>query len=87
MASKPRGTLYIGTTSNLPARVWQHKTKATDGFTAKYDVNTLVWYEVHDTMSAAIEREKALKNWKRLWKFRLIEEMNPEWQDLYQTIL
>ncbi|MCY4575456.1 MAG: GIY-YIG nuclease family protein [Chloroflexi bacterium] len=87
MASEPRGTLYIGTTSNLPARVWQHKTEATDGFTAKYGVKSLVWYETHDDMTAAISREKALKNWQRVWKFRLIEEMNPEWQDLYQSIL
>ena len=87
MASEPRGTLYIGTTSNLPARVWQHKTEATDGFTAKHGVKSLVWYEVHDEMTSAIQREKALKNWQRVWKFRLIEEMNPEWQDLYESIL
>ena len=87
MASKPQGTLYVGTTSNLPARVWQHKSEEMGGFTALYGVKTLVWYEVHESMGSAIQREKALKNWHRAWKLRLIEEMNPEWQDLYELIL
>ena len=87
MASQPRGTIYIGTTANLPGRVWQHKTGAMGGFTAKYNVKTLVWYEVHDEMNSAIQREKAIKNWQRAWKFRLIEETNPDWQDLYESIL
>ena len=83
LANKPLGTLYIGVTSNLPQRIWQHKNKVTKGFTEKYNLNTLVWYEVHEEMISAIQREKALKAWKREWKIRIVEEMNPLWRDLY----
>ena len=83
LTNKPLGTLYIGVTSNLPQRVWQHKNKVTKGFTEKYSLNKLVWYEVHEEMMSAIEREKTLKAWKREWKIRIIEEMNPLWRDLY----
>ncbi len=83
MASKPYGTLYIGVTSDLPKRVYEHKSKAIKGFTAKYDVTSLVYYEKHCSMEAAITREKQLKEWKREWKIRIIEENNPNWFDLY----
>ena len=86
LTNKPRGTLYIGVTSNLPQRIWQHKNKVTKGFTEKHKLNKLVWYEVHDNMMSAIEREKALKAWKREWKIRIIEEMNPTWGDLYDDL-
>ena len=82
LTNKPRGTLYIGVTSNLPQRIWQHKNKVTKGFTEKHKLNKLVWYELHDNMMSAIEREKALKAWKREWKIRVVEEMNPTWGDL-----
>ena len=68
-------------------RVWQHKNNLADGFTKKYDVHTLVWYEVHPTMESAITREKQLKEWHRKWKLRLIEESNPKWEDLYTEII
>ena len=87
LASKRNGTLYIGVTSELAKRVWQHKNNVVDGFTKRYSVHQLVWYELHETMESAIEREKALKNWKRLWKLALIERSNPGWQDLYETIV
>ena len=87
LASKRNGTLYIGVTSDLVQRVWQHKNNLADGFTKKYDVHTLVWYEVHPTMESAITREKQLKEWHRKWKLRLIEETNPKWEDLYTEII
>ena len=87
LASAPRGTLYIGVTSNLPARIWQHKHNQVDGFTKKYRVHTLAWYEVHDGMESAILREKSLKAWKREWKLELVETVNPVWRDLYSDIL
>ncbi|MFM9912000.1 MAG: GIY-YIG nuclease family protein [Methylophilaceae bacterium] len=86
MASSRNGTLYIGVTSNLVARVWQHKNNAVEGFTEKYEAHLLVWYESHENMESAISREKALKKWNRVWKLRLIEEFNPEWQDLYDQL-
>tara|TARA_B110000902_G_C13960065_1_gene457070 strand:+ start:353 stop:643 length:291 start_codon:yes stop_codon:yes gene_type:complete len=86
LTNKPRGTLYIGVTSNLPQRIWQHKNKVTKGFTEKHKLNKLVWYELHDNMMSAIEREKALKAWKREWKIRVVEEMNPTWGDLYDDL-
>lgn len=86
MASKPKGTLYIGVTSNLPQRIWQHKNEVVDGFTKKYFTHTLVYYEVHETMESAIVREKQLKHFKREWKIELIDEQNPDWKDLYDTI-
>ena len=87
LGSTPRGTLYIGVTSHLQQRIWQHKHDLVEGFTRKYRVHTLVWYEVHDTMESAIRREKAMKAWKRLWKLRLIENTNPDWRDLYPDLL
>jgi putative endonuclease len=87
LASKRRGTLYVGVTSDLVKRIWEHKTDVIVGFTKRYEIHQLVWYESHTTMESAIEREKALKKWKRAWKLELIETNNPEWQDLYDTIL
>jgi putative endonuclease len=86
LASQRRGTLYIGTTSNLVQRIWQHKNNLVEGFTQKYNVHLLVWYETADSPLAAITREKQLKKWNRAWKFRLIEEMNTDWKDLYDDI-
>jgi putative endonuclease len=74
----------VGVTSKLAQRVWQHKSNLTEGFTKRYGVHTLVWYEVHATMESAIAREKAIKEWKRAWKIALIEKSNPEWRDLYE---
>ena len=82
LANRPYGTLYIGVTSNLPVRVWQHKQDLVQGFSSNYGVHRLVWYEMHATMYAAISREKQLKHWKRSWKIRLAREMNPHWHDL-----
>jgi len=87
LASQRNGTLYIGVTSNLIKRVWEHKNDLAEGFTKLYGVHTLVWYEVHEDMVSAIDREKALKEWKREWKLELIEAMNPEWRDLYEDLL
>jgi len=83
LASRRNGTLYIGVTSDLPQRVTLHKQDLIEGFTTKYGVHRLVYYEMHPTMDAAILREKRLKEWRRLWKIRLIESMNPEWIDLF----
>lgn len=87
LASKPNGTLYIGMTSNLVKRVYEHKQKVVAGFTKKYDVDRLVYYEAHDTVDDAALREVRMKAWKRQWKINLIEKTNPEWKDLYETIL
>jgi putative endonuclease len=86
LASGRNGTLYIGVTSDLLKRVWQHKSHAAEGFSHRYNVHLLVWYELHPTMESAILREKTLKGWKRLWKNRLIEGENPDWCDLYPTL-
>jgi putative endonuclease len=86
LASRKHGTLYIGVTSDLVRRVYEHKAKFLPGFTAKYGVDRLVWYEVYDDPTNAITREKELKKWRRAWKIRLIEEMNPAWNDLYDEI-
>lgn len=86
LASTRHGTLYIGVTSNLPQRVWQHREHFVDGFTKRYGVTRLVYYEVHDTMESAIRREKQMKLWKRDWKIELIERQNPDWLDLYEQI-
>ena len=83
LASNPYGTLYVGVTSDLVKRVWQHKNSLCEGFTKKHKVHKLVWFELHDRMYSALEREKNLKNWKRAWKIRLIERSNPDWHDLY----
>jgi len=84
LASKRNGTLYIGVTSDLNARIWQHKEKTAQGFTAKYGVDKLVYCEQFARIDEAITQEKRLKNWKRQWKLDLIEEANPDWRDLYQ---
>ena len=86
MASKRNGTLYIGVTSDLIKRVWQHKNNAAEGFTSKYGVHDLVYYEQHENAESAINREKQMKKWHREWKLNLIEEQNPEWKDLYEEI-
>jgi putative endonuclease len=87
LASKRNGTLYTGVTSNLLKRVSEHKNNLVEGFTSKYGVHTLVWYELHDSMDSAIQREKAIKNWKRVWKLKVIEKMNSRWHDLYSDLL
>ncbi len=86
LASKKNGTLYVGVTSNLIQRIWQHKSSLVEGFTQKYTVHTLVYYEKHDCVESAIKREKRLKLWKRQWKIELIEKENPLWIDLYGAI-
>ena len=86
LASGRHGTLYVGVTNDLARRVYEHKTKIIKGFTSQYDVNRLVWYETYGQISDAIAREKELKKWRRDWKIRLIEEMNPEWEDLYLVL-
>ena len=86
LASKRNGTLYVGVTSNLKQRVYQHKEKLIDGFTKKYKVDILVYYELHDRNDTAITREKQIKKWNRQWKLNLIEKMNPEWKDLYYEL-
>ena len=87
LASQRKGTLYTGVTSCLVKRVWEHRNNLVDGFTRQYGVHALVWYELHDTMISAIQREKAIKNWKRVWKIEMIEGMNPGWRDLYPDLL
>ena len=87
LASKRIGTLYAGVTSDLVQRVWQHKNDVVEGFTKRYGVHTLVWFEVHEAMDSAIAREKAIKEWKRAWKIQLIEPNNPTWRDLYDEIV
>ncbi len=87
LTNRPRGVLYIGVTSDLSARIYQHKTKITKGFSKKYNLDKLVWYEIHDIMSSAITREKQLKYWKRNWKIELFEKNNKHWDDLYNLIV
>ena len=86
LASKRNGTLYTGMTSDLVKRVWQHKNNMVDGFTKTYHVKLLVYFEVHRHAEEALKREKQIKKWKRIWKLKLIEERNPNWEDLYCTI-
>jgi len=87
LASQPFGTLYIGVTSDLIARIWQHRNGQGSAFTSKYGVKILVYFELHESMENAIVREKRLKAWKRQWKVDLIEQGNPEWKDLWLTLL
>ncbi len=87
LSSKPNGTLYIGVTSDLLKRVWQHKNDVIDGFTKEHSVHDLVYFELHEDMVSAITREKQMKAWKRQWKINLIEEGNPQWRDLYSDLL
>jgi putative endonuclease len=86
LSSGRNGTLYIGVTSNLPARLWQHRNDVVEGFSHQYQVHMLVWYEMHESMESAINREKAIKAWKRAWKIELIEKSNPYWRDLNAEI-
>ena len=86
LASRRNGTLYVGVTSDLIKRVWQHKNDLVEGFTKQYGVHALVWYEPHETMDSAIKREKAIKKWNRKWKLKLIEQSNPQWRDLYKEL-
>lgn len=87
LASKPYGTLYIGVTSDLIGRVWDHKHNIIKGFTQKYNVHMLVWYQEFELITDAIYKEKQLKEWHRNWKIRLIKETNPCWKDLYEKII
>jgi len=87
MTNQPYGTLYVGVTSNLIKRGWEHRTGAVDGFTKEYDLKRLVWYEQHLSMIEAIAREKRIKRWHRDWKVNLVQAMNPEWEDLYEKIV
>ena len=86
LANTPRGTLYVGVTSDLVKRIWQHREGRIDGFTKRYGLKTLVWYERHGTVMHAIEREKAIKRWRRKWKIELIEAANPDWKDLWDVV-
>ena len=87
LASKRNGTLYTGVTSDLIKRVWEHKNDMVEGFTKRYRVHSLVWYELQESMESAILKEKRIKSWKRTWKLQLIESGNPSWQDLYHNIV
>ena len=87
LASKRNGTLYVGVTSDLVKRTWEHRNNMVEGFTKRYSVHHLVWYELHESMESAIQREKRLKEWKRVWKLELIESTNPNWQGLYHKIV
>ena len=87
LASGWKGTLYVGVTSDLVKRIWEHRNDAVEGFTSKYQIHVLVWFEQHTTMESAILREKAIKAWKRDWKIELIDASNPRWRDLYADLL
>ncbi len=87
LASKRNGTLYIGVTSNLQKRAWEHKNNVIEGFTKQYGVHLLVYYELYDDMVTAITREKQIKKWNRPWKLELIEKQNPDWRDLWEDII
>lgn len=87
LSNKRNGTLYIGVTSDLIKRIWQHKLGVFPGFTKKYDLKMLVYYEQHSNAESAILREKRLKEWKRAWKLALIDKQNPSWRDLYEDIV
>ena len=87
LANKPNGTLYVGVTSDIVKRIWQHKNSMVAGFTRKYGIKILVYYEVHGNAETAITREKQIKKWRRTWKLQLIEERNPQWKDLYEEII
>ena len=86
MASQRNGTIYIGETSDLPKRVWQHREGVIEGFTKETDCKILVWFQAFDDLQEARLRELQMKEWKRLWKLRVIEEMNPEWDDLFESL-
>jgi putative endonuclease len=86
LAKARNSTFYVGLTSNLQKRIWEHKQGVADGFTKKYGIKTLVYFETHDDFEHAEKREKRLKKWNRTWKMKVIEDMNPNWADLYETI-
>jgi len=86
LASRRDGAIYVGITNDLVRRVYEHRIKAVPGFTSKYNITRLVWFEIYDDAISAISREKELKKWKRSWKIQLIETQNPEWHDLYESI-
>jgi len=86
LASRPFGVLYVGVTNDLPRRVFEHRERQIPGFSRDHHCHMLAWYEVHDLMAEAIVRERRIKRWRRAWKFQLIEQMNPDWQDLYPTL-
>ena len=86
LASKRDGTLYVGVTSDLRKRIWEHKNDLEEGFTKKYGIHCLVYFELHGDMSVAIMREKQIKKWNRAWKIELIEQTNPQWKDLWEGI-
>ncbi len=86
LSSKRNGTLYTGVTSNLIKRIYEHRNNLVEGFTQKYNVHHLVWYEPHESAESAITREKQIKKWKKEWKLELIEKSNPQWNDLYEII-
>jgi putative endonuclease len=87
LANRPKGVLYVGVTSDLPQRIWQHKTRSVPAFTGKYGVTRLVCYEEYTSILEARERERALKRWRRAWKFKLIEAVNPDWRDLADELV
>jgi putative endonuclease len=86
VTNRPNGTLYLGVTSNLSYRIWQHRSKANNGFTKRYGLGRLVWYESFDDIRDAIQRERNMKHWSRTWKVRLILGFNPDWRDLYEEL-
>jgi len=86
MTYRPNGTLYVGVTANLARRVHEHREGLIEGFTARYGLKRLVYYEVYESIQDAIQREKNIKHWSRAWKARLILDMNPEWRDLYEML-
>ena len=86
MTNRPQGVLYTGMTDDLIKRAWEHRTHIRPGFTDKYNCEQLVWYEIHESRESAFARERRIKKWKREWKVKLVEEMNPGWQDLFEQI-
>ncbi len=86
LASRKHGTLYIGSTSDLPRRIYEHKEELVDGFTKRHGIKTLVYFEVHDRFDDALQRERTMKHWKRDWKISLIERDNPDWKDLFPSL-
>jgi putative endonuclease len=87
MTNRPNGTIYTGVTSNMPRRAFEHRNGLIKGFTKRYGLKRLVWFEFHDDIQSAIQRESSIKHWPRAWKVRLIVSVNPEWNDLYETLV
>jgi len=87
ITNKPEGTLYVGVTSDLARRAWEHREGTVEGFSKKHDLKRLVWAEHHDTIEAAMQREKNIKHWRRGWKIRLVQENNSGWDDLYDQLI